>query len=207
MGSPYNPLILSDEVPTLFTAGETVKFTRTFDLYEAPNWVYTIYFNGPTAIFNKQATVVSGGFLVTLTPTDLSVPAGIYRYIERVANASTGEVYTVGQGVVQIELDLATAPAGACLGFWEQTLAVIEAALTNRLTIDQQSYVIAGRAVVKIPIKELMQIRGLAKANVWKAANPGAVAEPVYVDFLDESNDANYPPTWVDVTGLPGAGQ
>ena len=68
-----------------------------------------------------------------------------------------------------------------------------------------QSYQIAGRAVVKIPIKELMQIRALAKANIWKAANPGSVSEPIYVDFLDESNDANYPPTWVDVTGLPGA--
>lgn len=205
--SPYNPLVPCDEVPALFTAGETVKFTRTFDLFEPPAWAYTIYFNGAAAVFNKAATVGSDGFDVTLMPTDLIVPAGIYRYIERVVNSSTGEVYTVGQGVVQIELDLSTAGPGACLTYWEQTLAIIEAALTNRLTIDQQSYQVAGRAVVKIPIKELLQIRGIAKANIWRAANPDRIGEPVYVDFLDESNDANYPPTWVDVTGLPGAGQ
>jgi hypothetical protein len=207
VGSPYNPLIEYDEVPVLFTAGETVKFTREFDLYEAPDWTYTIYFNGPTNIFNQAGVQAASGWQITLTPTLLAVQPGIYRYIERVANSSTGEVYTVGQGVVQIEPDMATAPAGAYLTYWEQTLAVIEATLSGRLTADQQSYQIAGRAVVKIPIKELLQIRGIAKANIWKAANPGSVSEPIYVDFLDESNDANYPATWVDVTGLPGAGQ
>ncbi len=207
MSSPYNPLVQTDEVPTLFTAGETVKFTRTFDLYEAPAWAYTIYFNGPTAIFNKQATAGTDGFDVTLTHTDTEVAAGIYRYIERVSNATTGEVYTVGQGVVQIEIDMATAPAGAYLSFWENQLAIIEAALSGRLTADMQSYQIAGRAVVKIPVKELLEIRAIAKTNIWRAANPGSVSEPVYIDFLDESNDADYPPTWVDVTGLPGAGQ
>jgi hypothetical protein len=200
-------LVPCDEVPALFTAGETVKFTRTFDVYEAPDWAYTIYFNGPSSVFSKAASTGPDGFDVTLTPTDLAVPAGIYRYIERVVNSSTGEVYTVGQGVVQIELDLATAPAGACLTFWEQQLAIVEAALANRLTIDQQSYQIAGRAVVKIPIKELMMIRGIAKLNIWRQANPGRIGEPVYVDFLDESNSADYPPTWVDVTGYPGAGE
>jgi hypothetical protein len=205
--SAYNPLIQYSDVPTVFTAGETVKFTRTFDLYEAPDWAYTIYFNGPTAIFNQVGEDGADGFDVVLTPAKLAVPPGIYRYIERVTNATTGEVYTVGNGTVQILVDLSTAPPGACLTFWEQTLAAIEAVLSGRITADIEHYQIGGRVIVKIPVKELMQIRAVAKANIWKAANPGAVGEPVYIDFLDESNDANYPPTWVDVTGLPGAGQ
>lgn len=207
MSSPYNPLVPNDQVPDLFTAGETVKFTRSFDLFEPPDWTYTIYFNGPLATFNKAATAAPSGFAITLAPTDLAVAAGIYRYIERVVNSSTGEVYTVGQGVVQIELDLATAPAGACLSFWEQQLNAIEAVLSGRITADIEHYQVAGRLIVKIPIKELIALRGIAKMNIWRAANPGRVSEPVYIDFLDESNDANYPPTWVDVTGLPGAGQ
>jgi hypothetical protein len=191
----------------LFTAGETVKFRRALDDFQPPDWAYKIYFNGASNIFNKAGTIDStNAFLITLTPTDLAVAAGIYRYIERVNNSGTGEVYTVGEGVVQIELDLATASAGATLTFWEKTLSVVEAALSGRLTSDIQSYQIAGRAVNKIPIKELLQIRGIARANVWKAGNPGRISEPVLVDFVDESNDA-FPPTWVDVTGLPGAGQ
>jgi hypothetical protein len=210
VSSPYNPLVQCDDVPKLFTAGETVKFTRTFDLYQpGDNWTYTIYFNGPSAVFSQVGTVGPGsdGFDIVITPATLAVPAGIYRYLERVVNSTTGEVYSVGEGVVQIELDLATAPAGACLTFWEQTLAAIEAVLSGRITADIEHYQIAGRLVMKIPIKELMQIRGIAKANVWKAANPGRIGEPVYVDFTDETNAGDYPATWTDVTGLPGAGQ
>lgn len=192
----------------MFTAGETVKFRRAFGDFQPPDWTYKIYFNGASNIFNKAGTTdPSNAFLITLTPTDLTVAGGIYRYVERVNNASTGEIYTVGEGVAQIELDLATASAGATLTFWEKTLSVVEAALSGRLTKDLQSYQIAGRAVQKIPIKELLAIRGIARANVWKAANPDRISEPVFVDFLDESSDANFPPTWVDVTGLPGAGQ
>jgi hypothetical protein len=192
----------------LFTAGETVKFRRAFGDFQPTAWAYKIYFNGATNIFNKAATVdPDNSFLITLTPTDLAVAGGIYRYVERVNNSGSGEVYTVGEGVAQIELDLATASAGATLTFWEKTLSVVELALSGRLTKDLQSYQIAGRAVQKIPIKELLQIRGIARANVWKAANPDRISEPVFVDFLDESSAADFPPTWVDVTGLPGAGQ
>lgn len=199
--------VIDDQVPLLFTAGETLKFRRRFDDFAPPDWAYKIYFNGATNTFNKAAAVdTDNSFLVTLTPTDLAVTAGIYRYIERVNNAGTGDVSTVGEGTVQIELDLATAPAGATLTFWEKTVAIVEAALTNTLTANQQSYQIAGRAVNKIPVKELMQIRGIARAHVRAAAVPGQIGEPVRVVFTDESNDVTFPPTWVDVTGFPGAG-
>jgi hypothetical protein len=202
-------LPVSDQiVPLLFTAGETVKFRRSFGDFQPPDWAYKIYFNGATNIFNKAAIVdTDNSFLVTLTPTDLAVAAGIYRYIERVNNSGTGEVSTVGEGVVQIEIDLATAAAGATLTFWEKTLSVVEAALSGRLTSDIQSYQIAGRAVQKIPIKELLQIRGHARAMVRQAAVPGQIGEPVRVHFTDQVSNADFPATWVDVTGLSGAGQ
>lgn len=199
--------VIPDVVPVVFTAGETVKFTRSFDGYQGPDWAYTIYFNGATSIFNKAGSWNSASFDVTLTPADLAVPAGLYRYIERVVNSGTGEVYTVGDGVVTIEVDLAAASAGAMLSFWEKQLTMIEAVLAGRITSDVQSYQIAGRAIVKVPIKELLQLRGIAAANIWRAANPESIGEQVSVTFVDESNDANFPSTWVDVTGLPGAGQ
>jgi hypothetical protein len=205
------PLIPDNIVPLLFTAGQTVKFTREFNDFSNTDWAYTIYFNGASNVFHKAGVNQGNGWLITLTPTDLAVAAGIYRYIERLVNAATptptGEVYTVGDGVAQIEVDLATAPAGAMLTFWEKTLAVVEAALSGRLTSDLQSYQIAGRAVQKIPIKELMQIRGYAKSMIRQAAMPNQIGEPVRVEFVDEVSDAAFPPTWVDVTGLPGAGQ
>lgn len=205
---------IPDDVPVLFRAGQTIKFHRWFDEYPpADGWNYTIYFNGATNVFSSAAAVDPAGFLVTMTPTDLAVPPGIYRYLERVTNTGSGEVYTLGEGVVQIEPDLATAPAGAMLSFAENMLAAIEAEIAVRITADVEDYSVqssslgGGRSVKKIPMVDLQKLRGHYASMVWRQKNPGKIGAPVYVNFTDESNDANYPPTWVDVTGLPGAGQ
>lgn len=208
---------IPDQVPTLFTAGETVKFTRQFEGYSpVDGWTYKIYFNGATEVFNAAAIVDPedpGGYLITLTPEATSVPAGIYRYVERISNPGGDEVYSVGQGVIEIQFDLAVAPAGATLSFAEQALAAVEAELLVRLTADVEEYSVqasslgGGRSVKKIPTPELQKLRGHYASMVWRKKNPGKIGAPVLVDFVDESNDANFPSTWVDVTGLPGAGQ
>jgi hypothetical protein len=207
---------IPDQIPSVFRAGETVKFRRQFNSYPAgEGWSYKVYFNGPEAVFNKAADVDGGSFLITLNPVDLAVPGGIYRYLERVQRTvdSQLEVYTAGQGVVEIELDLATAPAGATQSFAEQMLAAIEAELAARIVADVENYSIqasslgGGRSVTKIPMVELQKMRGRYASMVWRQKNPGKIGASVYVDFVDESNDAKYPSTWGDVTGLPGAGQ
>lgn len=209
---PTGPLIPDNIVPLLFTAGQTVKFTREFGDFSNADWDYKIYFNGASAVFNAAGVVTDGvnGWLITLTPTLLNVPAGIYRYAERLTNADsppTGDVYTVGEGVAEIGIDPSTAAAGAYLTYWEKTLAIVEAAITGTLTANLQSYQIAGRAVSKIPPDQLLRIRGYAKAAIRAKAKPNRIGEPVRVEFPDQVSDANFPPTWVDVTGLPGGGE
>jgi len=205
------PPPLLDQVPTVFRAGETVDFLRFFNDFPASEgWSYTIYFNGAANVFNKAAADDPAGFHVTLNPNDLAVPAGIYRYIERVVNTS-GEVRTVGQGVVEIMPDLATAPAGAMTSFAEQMLNAIQNEIAARMGADVEEYhsAVAGSSwsVKKIPMEQLQKMRGHYASMVWRQKNPGKIGAPVLIDFVDESNDANFPSTWVDVTGLPGAGQ
>jgi hypothetical protein len=205
---------IPDQIPTVFTAGETVKFRRAFNDYSAADgWKYNIYFNGATAVFNAAGTVDGSAWLVAITPNVSEVDPGIYRYIERLTNVGGDEVYTVGQGVVTIEPDLATAPAGATLSFAEQMLVLIENELKVRIGADVEDYSIqastlgGGRSVKKIPTVDLQRLRGHYASMVWRKKNPGKIGAPVKIDFVDESNDANFPSTWVDVTGLPGAGQ
>lgn len=204
------------EIPTVFRAGETIQFTRDPEDYPlSDGWGYQIFFNGPSATFNKTATAdpSGNGFLVVLNPQDLAVPAGIYRFLGRVSKTvdSVLQVFTVDEGVVEIELDLGTAPAGATTSFAEQMLAAIETEIAIRMGADVEEYhsSVTGSAwtVKKIPMQELMQMRGKYASMVWRQKNPGKIGAPVFVDFVDESNDANFPSTWVDVTGLPGAGQ
>ena len=208
---------IPDEVPLVFTAGVTVKFRRAFNDYPpSDGWTYKIYFNGATDVFNAAAVVDpqdSSAWLVTINPTDSEVDPGLYRYVERATSSGGSEVYDVGEGVVQIEPDLATAPAGATLTFAERTLAAIEAEIATRVVADVEDYSVqasalgGGRSVKKIPMLELQKLRGHYASMVWRQKNPGKIGAPVLVDFVDESNDANFPSTWVDVTGLPGAGQ
>jgi hypothetical protein len=208
---------IPDQIPAVFTAGETQKFRRSFTDYPlADGWKYAIYFNGATSTFNSPGVAdpqEASAWLVTLKPSDLGVDPGIYRYIERIVSVGGDEVYTVGQGVVTIEPDLATAPAGSTLSFAEQMLGTIEAELKARVLADVEDYSVqassmgGGRSVKKIPMVDLQRLRGHYASMVWRQKHPGKVGTPVLVDFVDESNDANFPSTWVDVTGLPGAGQ
>jgi hypothetical protein len=88
---------IPDEVPLVFTAGETVKFRRAFnDFPPADGWTYAIYFNGALNVFNSRAVIDPGnasGFLITLNPDATAVPDGLYRYVERISSSGGDEVY------------------------------------------------------------------------------------------------------------------
>jgi hypothetical protein len=200
------PPIIPDYVPDHFPAGTTVKFTRSLDDY-APSdgWAYTIYLNGLTAKFNKAATVEDAGdFLIEFVPTDTaSLPPGPYRYAERLTNSGTGETYDIlgDELVINIEPNVASSPAGTFQTFEEKTLAVIEAAILGQLPAGMQSYQISGRSVTKYTLDELMKLRGMFRAAVWRQQNPGQLGVPYRITFTTEEEN-EFPPTWQDVTGI-----
>jgi len=176
------------------------------DYLPSDGWAYTIYLNGLTQKFNKAASVDDEGvFQVVFDPTDTAnlVP-GPYRYAERLTNATSGETYDLhgDELVIVIEPNVASAAAGVFNTWEERTLAIVEAAISGRLTADLQAYQIAGRSVSKIPIQELRTIRGELRAAMWRQNNPGKLGVPFRVGFPPEQENEALPPTWVDVTGL-----
>jgi len=200
------PPIIPDTVPDHFPAGTTVKFTRSLnDFLPSDGWAYTIYLNGLTQKFNKAATVVDNAFQIEFLPADTAtLNPGPFRYAERLTNSGTGEIYDITGDtlVINIEPNAGTAAAGTFNTWEERTLAVVEAAISGRLTSDIQAYEIAGRSVSKIPIAELRTIRGELRAAVWRQNNPGQLGVPHRVQFGLEPESPDYPPTWQDVTGL-----
>jgi hypothetical protein len=173
---------MADYVPSLITAGTTVKFQRVFTDYPAGNgWTYTFALAGPASL-SKAGTPDGDAFEVTLATVETAgLPHGGYRYSELVSKA--GEVFEVGRGVLEVQLDLATAQGNSALSHAERTLLVIEAALEGRLPSGMETYQIAGRAVSKMKIKELMELRGLYAALVWRQRNPGKLGPTVEVTF------------------------
>jgi hypothetical protein len=202
------PPIIPDEVPSRFAAGTTVKFHRSFDDYLASaGWTYTFYANGATAIFNVPATTNPDGEsfdIVIPAATTASIAAGRYQCAERLSNSGTGEVADPNDDTIEIliEASVATASAGAFISHVERMLVVIEAALEGRLSDDLMSYQIAGRAVVKIPARDLLWFRGHYRSKLYQLQNPGRLGSQVVIAFTNEPERPTYPPTWVDVTGL-----
>lgn len=182
-------------VPERIFAGDTELYTRRFADYPASaGWGYKLYVAG-ASVFNIAGAPNGDDFDVTILSTDtVALVAGSYRYIERVKKST--EEHTVGQGVIDVLLNLATASAGQAQSHEELTLTVIEAALSGRMTSDVQSYMIAGRSVVKIPIAELMQMKGYYRAIIERQRT-GEIGRTVEVTFGE-------PSTSPDMTGFPG---
>jgi hypothetical protein len=200
------PSLIPDIAPTHFAAGTTVKYTRSLDDFApSDNWGYTIYLNGLTDKFNKAATVQDPAtFLIEFVPADTaSLTPGPYRFAERLVNSISAETYDIRGDtlVLIIEPNVASSAAGAFQTFEERTLAVLEAAISGNLSGGIQSYQIAGRAVSKYQMSELMNLRGMFRAAVWRQQHPGHLGVP-YKAVFGLENESNFPPTWVDVTGL-----
>ena len=186
--------IIYYRVPRYFDAGTTVKFTRTFQDYLASGgWEYTIYIAG-AVILSKQATVNADGisFDVTLAPADTAslnpgannavpVPAVSYDYVERVSNGT--DVFEVGRGVIDVGLNIATAKPGDAVTHEERALAIIDAAIEGRLDADTENYHLNGVSINKIPVKELISLRGIYAGKVWRQRHPGELGPPVHVRF------------------------
>lgn len=180
-------------VPERFTAGDTVRFTRAFDGYSsADGWTYAIYIAGAQTLSAAGVANAEGGWDVTIPAGTAagqsgSLDAGGYQYIERVSKVSPAETYTLGSGLITVDLNLATAAAGDAQSHEEKTLSVLEAALSGRLTKDIQSYQIAGRAVNKIPISELRKLYKDYRIAVARQRSGGAPSRTIKVQFGSDS--------------------
>lgn len=165
--------------PDLLFAGDTCKWTKTISDYPSSDgWTLVYSFRGPSAFTDVTAATSGSGYAVTIPlATTTPLQAGGYTWSARVTKA--GETYTVGRGVLNVEL-----AAGASLVPHEvKMLAAIEAVLEGRITADVQQYAIGGRQITKIPIEELAKLRGRYQAKVERLKHPGSLGIPVQVAF------------------------
>ena len=128
------------------------------------------------------ATASGASFSITLTAAiTAGLAAGTYQWSERVTKS--GESYDAASGLVVVQANIATAIAGDLQSWEEKALVVVDAALLGRLTSDQQAFSIAGRAVTKIPITELLSIRTSLVAAVRSQRTPGKFGTSVDFNF------------------------
>lgn len=171
------------EWPSKITAGMTFKVLRSFnDFPVSDGWSLAVYIVGPSILGPVAATTSGSSFSVVLSTTDTgSLAAGTYT-VREIATKS-GESYVASSSVLVVEQNIASAAAGDMQSWEEKTLVVVEAALSGRLTSDMESYQIAGRMVTKIPIRDLLKIRGELIAAIRAQRSPGTFGSEVKIYF------------------------
>lgn len=174
------------DMPDMFHAGTTVKYTRSDDRYPANDgWALTLYFAG-VSVLTPIAGVASGtNFTVTIpaVKTKELLP-GDYQWRELASKA--GDSYVVAAGTVTVVQNLAAAGAGDAEPLDVILLRLVEQRLTGRLTEDMERYQIGGRTIDRIPVKDLFRYRDVLTARIRALRHPGEFGVDVVVTPRDE---------------------
>lgn len=172
--------------PSTFIAGDTVKWTREFAGYPATDsWVLTYVFQGPMKleVTAAMAPASGTGWAVTIpAASTASLTAGVYKWQAYVTKAS--ERFVVASGVTTVQPNLAVAPAGSQESPNEKMLAAIQAVLQGRALDGIESYSIAGRAVNKIPVAELLKLETHYLQKVHAERNPDTFGRKHLATFV-----------------------
>lgn len=178
--------------PDVVMAGETWHWTISLpDFPTSESWVLTYYLAGASVI-SKQATPVGGLYDVNFLASDTAaVLPGRYAYQAIAVLALEKHVarpvafQPERQGVIEVLANIATATAGSLQTHAEKTLKALETEIYNRVNnmASIEAYAIAGRQVSKIPMKELVRLRGIYQAMVRRERNPGTIGTDIPVVF------------------------
>jgi len=157
--------------PTELTAGDSWQWDRTLPGFPpADGWTLRYALRGPGRL-DIEAQPAGGVYQVRVAAAETTkLPAGSYRWAMAVEHED-GRRHTIATGRIQVAADFAQLEDG--LTHAERTLRVIHAAIEGRLTADIESYSINGRAVNKIPLEQLLKLRGHYRSEVRRERNGG----------------------------------
>lgn len=163
--------------PKNFTAGDTVKWTKSVADYPASaGWALSYAFINAAAKFTASGVANGADFDVTISATtSASITAGDYYWEAYVTKAS--ERFKVGSGTVKVKPNLATATTLDARSHAKKTLDAIEAVIEGRATVDQQEYQIGNRSLKRMPIADLIVFAEKYRAMVRAEENAEAIAQ------------------------------
>jgi hypothetical protein len=181
-------------VPSELVAGDSARW-RIADLADYPqseSWTPKYELVGKSVLHQIVGVWQTSGddaqyWLFTLTPVQTAdIEAGRYRLIGRMVGSGTytGREETVSNDVLVVLADPRAADESVFQTHIERTLAVIEAAIEGRLTADIESYQVAGRAVSKIPIEQLVALRASYAAQL-RQERSGTFGQRIDVAFVN----------------------
>jgi len=158
-------------LPTRFRAGDSLLMSASLSSYPAPTWVleWALVKTGDQILITASASGSDHAVQYSPTITD-GWEAGVYAWVAYVYREALGvktEKYTLESGSIEILPDLEALTSGVdARSHARKVLDAINAVMENRATTDQQSYSIAGRQLVRMPIADLLALQSQYEAKV-----------------------------------------
>lgn len=155
-------------------AGDTWLWRRTFPDYPASEgWTPKYAIRGVGALTWDTDWAVASGEEWTITipaASTAGLEPGGYEWAVIVSGSGSyaGREHTLETGTLEVLVDLEAAEPGDRQSHAEKTLAVIEAAIEGRLAAGMEHYIINGRQVTHIKMSDLVRLRGVYKALVYR---------------------------------------
>ena len=167
--------------PTSFRAGDTVAWRISFaDFPVSEAWVlsYALVSNGSA----DQAPLTWSSGFVTNDGNEYTVTLPASTTDDFAAGTYTLTAYLTLSGVrhspysasIQVTANTATQTTGQGLSLNRKILVQINALLEGRTVADVTSYSIAGRALNREPVVELLRLQRVYRTLCWNEEHPGA---------------------------------
>lgn len=170
-------------IPATIIAGDDVAFRRRDLLSTYPADAYSVAFKlapqaggAPTSI--DGAADAAGWVFEIPAATSAAYVAGSWVWSIVVKRTSDGKVKTIDSGGIRVAPPVSSGADQRSDAV--RQLDMINAVIQGRITKDVQSYTIAGRSIVRIPIAELRRMRNGLIRRI-KAENGGSVIETARV--------------------------
>lgn len=149
---------MTDIIPKIIAAGVNFSASGYRSEFSGLDWTFVLLLRGPSAITVDAARDGVRHVWDIPAATTKDWAPGEYAYSIRATNE--GDVVEVESGRLRIKPDMATAGAGFD-GRTEnrKALDAIDAVIANRATVDQASYRINNRELVRTSIADLLKLR------------------------------------------------
>lgn len=152
--------------PARIVAGDTAKWLRSLADYPATaGWLLTYTLVNTAQRYTFAAAPSGSDFLVSVPAgTTSGWVAGSYAWRAQVSLA--GEVYTIGEGRVDVAAAFGTVVDGRSQA--RRQLEAVEAMLEGRATSAVAEYTVANRQLKYIPVPELLVLRDRLRIDVMR---------------------------------------
>jgi hypothetical protein len=177
---------IPDTEPKVLRCGDSWQWNKVYEDYPASSWTLTYFLYGAAVVDADGFDAAASGDEHQVRQAGSyseSFAAGEYTLVGRVTDGS--DIFTIYEDAVELIASASALATSAQKTHAETCYDLLTALIEGKIPKDQESFQINGRAVVRIPIREAMRLRGFYASLIeQERAGGDSLGGPIVeVDF------------------------